>query len=204
MINGQQPPARESRGSRRRFSRLAALLAGCMALAFPEMAKGQTSAVGEYPVKAAFLFNFTKYVDWPATAFTNTAAPIIIGILGDDPFGRKLDDIISSELVKSRPLTVRRLTRMEEANSCHLLFISRSEKDRIADILAGLRGAPVVAVSEIEGFCRKGGVFNFVLTNQNIRFEINPAAAERAGLKISSKLLNLPKAIKVSEETPAQ
>jgi hypothetical protein len=147
----------------------------------------------EYQVKAVFLFNFAKFVDWPGSAFSGPDAPIVIGVVGQSPFGDSLETAIKGETVKGRKLVLRQLSDGSDLTNCHILFISRSERDRIPRLLAKLGTAPVLTVADSEGFTDRGGMINFVLQDKNIRFEIDPEAAERAGLKISARLLKLPK-----------
>jgi len=149
----------------------------------------------EYQIKAAFLFNFAQFVEWPATAFTNAEAPLCIGVLGEDPFGTALEQTVLGETVHSRKLIVRHSRRVEDLTACQLIFISKSEKGRLAEILSKLDGREALTVSEIDGFARRGGVINFYLDGNKVRFEINPAIAQREGLKMSSQLLSLGKIV---------
>lgn len=168
---------------------LAALLAF---LAEPLPAQSPVSR--EYQIKAAFLFNFAQFVEWPATAFTNTDAPLCIGVLGDDPFGGALEQTLKDETIRSHKLTVQRSRRVEDLKGCQMIFISRSEKGRMPAILSALDGM-TLTVSETEDFARRGGMINFFLDGNKVRFEINPATAQSKGLKISSQLLSLGKII---------
>ncbi len=147
--------------------------------------------VNEYQVKAAFLFNFAKFVEWPDKAFANAKSPIYIGVLGDDPFGGTLDQIVEGETVQERKLIIKRSRQVEDLKGCHLLFISKSEKARIAQILTAVDDASVVTVSEVEGFARRGGVINFFIADDKVRFEVNADTARHKGLKISSQLLRV-------------
>jgi hypothetical protein len=153
---------------------------------------GQTPSPSEYQLKAAFLYHFAQFVEWPPTAFPDPATPMVIAVLGESPFGEDLEKTISGKSINKHPLEVREIHSATEAtNSCHLLFISSSEKRRLPETLAALRGTSVLTVSETEGFTESGGMINFVLEGTKIRFRINDAAAKSAGLKISSKLLSL-------------
>jgi hypothetical protein len=145
----------------------------------------------EYDLKAAFLFNFAHFVDWPPTAFADTNAPITIGVLGEDPFGAVLDQIVEGETVKNRKLVVKRSQRVEDLKSCHVLFVSKSEKAHVTQILEALDDASILTVGEVEGFARLGGVTNFFLQGNKVRFEINAQSAKRKGLHISAQLLEL-------------
>jgi hypothetical protein len=155
-------------------------------------------APSEYDVKAAFLYNFTKFVEWPPSAFSSGGDPLQVCILGEDPFGRSLPSVLEGEEVQGRTLRLRRVTHLFDPGLCHILFVSRSERERVPAILAVVEGAPMLTVSEIDGFVDRGGVINFRLVSGKVRFEINQTAAERAGLKVSSKLLRL--AIRVVPE----
>jgi hypothetical protein len=142
----------------------------------------------EYQVKAAFLLNFTKFIDWPQTESNRSDSSFDICIVGDDPFGLALDQILEGETTQGRKLAVQRVRRPPPA-SCGVVFIGKSEKD-VNGILTGL-GPGVLTVSEGTGFLREGGIIGFVIENHRVRFDVNQVAATRAGLKISSKLLNV-------------
>jgi len=143
----------------------------------------------EYQLKAAFLFNFAQFVEWPASAFRTAQSPLIIGVLGDDPFGPYLDELVNGEKVGERPLVPRRFKRVEDIGECHILFISRSESSNLERILGRLRERSVLTVSDIEGFSRQGGMVRFVTENGKIRLRINVEAAKSCNLTISSKIL---------------
>jgi hypothetical protein len=147
----------------------------------------------EYQVKAAFLLNFTKFVEWPASAFEAADSPIAICILGEDPFGTALDQIVAGEMVDGRKLTIQRLKRAPAPKSCQVLFVSSAGQE-VPKIEPGL-GAGVLTVGEGESFLRDGGMIAFVIENRRVRFSINQAAAEKAGLKLSSKLLSVAKSV---------
>jgi hypothetical protein len=147
----------------------------------------------EYDVKAAFLYNFTKFVDWPASAFPDTNS-LKLCLLGEDPFGRSLQ-AVAGEQVGSRKLTVTRTDSLAKAGGCQVLFISRSERERLPQILAMVKESPVLTVGDTKGFVDQGVIVNFILEGSKVRFEINTDAADRAGLKVSSKLLQLAKRI---------
>jgi hypothetical protein len=144
----------------------------------------------EYQVKAAFLLNFTKFIEWPETSESS----IDICILGDDPFGTVLDRMVADEVVNGHKVTVLRTRRTPVPKSCEVLFIRRSEKEN-AKFLPEL-GPGILTVGEGEEFLRGGGMIAFVLENSRVRFDINEAVARNAGLKISSKLLNVARTVK--------
>jgi hypothetical protein len=145
----------------------------------------QSPDAGEYQVKAAFLYNFAKFVEWPPDSFSDGSAPLRICVLGQDPFGQELRDITSKKTVNGREL----------ARTCHILFIASSEKAHLNRILESLRGADLLTVGDTKGFVQRGGVINFVLEDNRVLFEVNRKAADQARLKISSKLLNVAKLV---------
>jgi hypothetical protein len=156
----------------------------------------KSAAVGEYQVKAAFLYNFTQFTDWAASAFPATNSPIIIGITGEDPFGSTIDEAVRGEVVRGRTLIVKRLRADEDLRSCHVVFISRSEKEKVPRILDQLKGSPTLTVSDLSGFAQQGGMINLLLVNKAVKLEINQAVAEAAGLQISAKLLKLARIVR--------
>jgi hypothetical protein len=143
----------------------------------------------EYQVKAVFLFNFSQFVEWPARAFPDAHTPLTIGVLGSDPFGADLDEVVQGETVNGRPLVVHRFNRIEDIGACHILFISSSEAPQLARILGSLKDRNVLTVSDGPGLERRGVMIGFVNDKNRIRLRINLQAAEAAGLKLSSKLL---------------
>lgn len=149
--------------------------------------------VSEYQVKAAFLLNFTKFVDWPPAVLPDDGSPISICILGNDPFGRALDSIIEGETVNARKLVIQRLHRAPAARTCHVLFVPKSEKD-VPHLLAGLDPG-ILTVGEGDSFLREGGMIAFVVESRRVRFDINQKKAESAALKVSSKLLSVARTV---------
>jgi hypothetical protein len=152
-------------------------------------ASAQNATSAEYRVKAVFLFNFAQFVEWPARTFRDARSPLVIGVLGDDPFGAFLDEAVAGEKIGDRPLLVRRYRRVEEIADCHILFISRSESGQLEKIIASLKGRSVLTVGDTDTFIRKGGLVRFVTENNKIRLRINVEAARASDLTISSKLL---------------
>ncbi len=156
-------------------------------------AGAQAQSATEYQVKAAYLFNFAKFIEWPASSFPDASAPLRICVLGQDPFGQQLRGITNEKTVNGRKLEVNQVTDLRQARSCHILFIASSEKASMKQILEGLGGASVLTVGDSKGFADLGGMINFVLENDRVQFEVNRKAAEQVGLKISSKLLSVAK-----------
>jgi hypothetical protein len=145
----------------------------------------------EYQVKAAFLYNFAMFVDWPREAFSDDRAALVVGVIGNDPFGGALDQAINGKNIGGRALVVRRLKWGEDLRSCHILFIGSSERRRLPQIIQSLRGSSVLTVGDMEQFNQQGGIINFILEASKVRFEINGSGANQARLRISSKLLAL-------------
>jgi len=158
-------------------------------------ARAQSPAASEYQVKAAFLYNFAKFIEWPASSFSDASAPLRICILGQDPFGADLRDIADEKSVNGRKIQVIPLADLRMARACHILFIASSEKAQLKQTLESLQGADVLTVGDTKGFVEKGGMINFVLENDRVRFEVNHKAAEQAGLKVSAKLLSIAKSV---------
>lgn len=167
----------------RRFFIVVCLLAGAATAA------AQAPRAPEYEVKAAFLYNFAKFVDWPPRAFPDPSAPLHICVLGRDPFGDTLSKLLEGKSISGRPIASRLLQSPAEARLCHILFISRSEPEFLKQALAPIRDLAVLTVGESDDFLPLGGMINFVLEQDRVRFEINLDAAERHRLKLSSKLL---------------
>lgn len=150
----------------------------------------------EYAIKAAYLYQFGRYVQWPPESFDSPQAPLIIGILGPDPFGGILDEIVRTKRLDGRPLVMRQFTSMADYSPCHILFVTAAVagEQKIAAIQKN-QGKPVLLVGETPGFAERGGTINFFVEENRIRFEINTDAARQSQLKISSKLLSLAKII---------
>jgi len=151
----------------------------------------QTLGSREYQIKAAFLYNFVKFIEWPPEAFPSTNAAINLCILGEDPFGDDLEQTMQDKIINGRAMVVQRLKAVQSLQGCHVLFVSASEQKRVTQILESLKGQSVLTVSEMERFAAIGGMINFTLQENKVRFEINVDVTERAGLKVSSKLLKL-------------
>jgi uncharacterized protein DUF4154 len=170
-------------------SPLRALVLLSAALATALLGPARAAGPGEYEVKAAFLYNFARFVEWPADP--DGDGPFVVTVLGSDPFGSVLDDTLRGKTVDDKRIVVRRVSRSEDVGRSRILFISDSEKDRLPAILKTLEKAPVLTVGEMNKFAERGGVIRFKVEQDRIRLEINVAAAERSKLKISSQLLKL-------------
>jgi len=148
----------------------------------------------EYAVKAAFIYNFAKFVEWPKESSSKEGS-FVIGILGRDPFGGALQQTVSGKTIRERKITVKQFSRIEDAIGSDILFISTSEKEGVAQILRRLDGAPVLTISDLGRFSEQGGMIEFVIDHDRVRFAINPGASAQAGLKPSSQLLKLARII---------
>lgn len=157
-------------------------------------------ALSEYQVKAAYLFNFLKFVEYPSESFADPLAPIVIGVVGEDPFGSTLPQVVIGKTVQGRDLIVHVYRTGENLRGAHILFISASERKRLPMILSGLAGSSVLTVSDAPGFLDAGGMIQFLSESGRVRFAISVNAANRAKLKFSSKLLSLAKVIGGNEK----
>ena len=158
-----------------------------------------TRAAGppEYEVKAAFLYNFAKYITWPPSP---DRKPLVIGLIGKDPFGRALDDAMRGQKAQDRPVIVRRFKKIDDITNCDLLFIASSEKSRLPHILSILGKSPVVTVADMDQFTEGGGMINLRLQQDRVNFDVNVDAFSRAGLKAGSQLLRLARVVIANEQ----
>lgn len=167
------------------------LLAAAAARAQSDAPAPGALAPTEYEVKAAFLYNFARFVEWPAETFRDAGQPFVVAVLGRDPFGPVLDQTLSGKTVLGRRIEVKRGDRVEDVRGAHIVFVSASERARVPSILKSLKGQGVLTVGDMDGFAERGGTINFVLRGNKVRFEINPANAEESRLRMSSQLLKL-------------
>lgn len=175
---------------KRPISRMWIVLWFAAVFSLAPVVRAQSASQREYEIKAAYLYNFIKYVDWPSYGDT-----ITIGVLGGNPFGPALAPL-NGKIVKGRRLVVRELDSVRDAQKCQIIFVSASERQRLQEIFETLRSARVLTVGETQGFADGGGMINFIEENNKVRFEINAGAARRTGLNISSELLKLAKLVK--------
>jgi YfiR/HmsC-like len=183
----------------RRFGILIVVLSMTLNWAPPADAQaGDASDSSEYLIKAGFIYNFAKFVDWPSTSFSQPDAPIVIGVLGTDPFGSVLDRIVADKKIGSRGFVVRRYKwgkDLKDLRDCQILFVSASEKAHTDEIVEFVKWLPILTIGETPGFAERGGVIRFTLEDNRVRFEVNVDAAHKANLNISSRLLTLAKII---------
>jgi hypothetical protein len=145
----------------------------------------------EYAIKAAFLFNFSQFVEWPESAFADAEAPFVMGILGPNPFGAALDAIVEGQHVGGRPIEVRYLTDLRGLPDCHLLFVTRAAAALTPEVAALAVQYNILTVGDVPTFARRGGMVGFVMDRNRVRFEVNLGEIRRAGLNMSSRLLRL-------------
>ena len=167
---------------------------GLVALvAFP--AKAQAGSADEYSVKAAYLYNFAKFVEWPGEA-GNPGTPLVIAVFGRDDFGAVLKQTVQGETVNGRAISVRSVSRVEDIRSCQILFFGSSDQNRLAEVLRATEGAGILTVGETDEFIQRGGVIAFVAEGNKIRFEVNLGVARRNRLTISARLLRVAKGVR--------
>ena len=154
--------------------------------------RGEENGAREYQVKAAFILNFAKFIDWPAAASTD--ASFTICTLGTDPFDEAFNSL-KGKTIKGKPVAIRHLARVEDLRECQLLFIGSSERKHLASIVKATRSSHLLTVSEVDGFCQAGGGINLVNEKSKVVFEINTKATQQAGLKVSSQLLKLARTV---------
>ena len=162
-----------------------------LALAGATPTGAQATPSVEYQVKAAFLLNFTKFIEWPPNVFHGEKTPITVCVFGYDPFGSALDEVILGKTINNREVLARRINELPDLNSCQLVFISEKEDKRLPDILNSLKGASVLVVGEGGDFAERGGSIQFYLDDNKLRFAVNVDALQRDHLNVSSKLLAL-------------
>jgi hypothetical protein len=173
------------------------MLVGALLLTVgPGMGLAESPASLEYKVKGAFLLNFAKFTKWPADELATESSPITIGIVGEDPFGATLDQLVAGETIGSRPIVVKRLKASDDLSHCQMLFVPKSTP--AIDALNHLPGQGVLTVGESDNFLDAGGVIRLLIEDKKIRFDVNTDAAQRAHLTISSQLLKLARNIKTT------
>lgn len=196
------PGHRKGRLTRRRAALLPWLAGAAIAwalVAAPGLG-AQASKPTEYQVKAAYLYNFGRFIEWPAKGAAAKRDSFAICVLGRDPFGYVLDATVARETIDGMSVVAKRILRPQEAGDCRILFISSSEEAQLKEILAGVDKTGVLTVSDTPRFSRRGGMVEFVLQDNRVRFEVNLTAAEQAGLTLSSQLLKLAVSVRKSPQ----
>lgn len=173
---------------------LVAAILGPLIAAVPAEAQNDNL---EYAIKATYLYKFTPFIEWPQSAFATPTSPFNICVLGGDPFGSTLDQVLSGHQVGDHPVKVRRLRTLEGANECHILYVGAAPAPEAAAAFAKVRGAPVLTVTE-QSLGVSGGVVQFVVKDGHVRFTIDAGAATANRVVISAKLLSLAASVKGS------
>ena len=181
--------------SRCRFLQFLAMVTGWAFFAATGLL-AQQAKPSEYQVKAAYLYNFGRFVKWPAGVAAGKGDSFPVCVLGRDPFGPILDSTLAGEALEGKPVVIRRIARPQDAADCRILFVSSTEEHHLKEILAAIDQAGVLTVSDMPGFSRRGGMIQFVVEGDRIRFEINLATAESAKLVLSSELLKVAAAVR--------
>ena len=202
-----------------RLNRLALLCVALSLVCAPAALHAEPDSIQEYQIKAAFLYNFLKFVDWPKETMPDGNEPITLGIIGKDPFGNAFEPVKDKD-VRDKKVVVKRFKsiadlkklgengkdeldrQIEAVKKCHLLFVCSSEKEYLKDIVNAVKSRPVLTVGDTEEFLQSGGIISFVMDDQKVRFEVNLTAAEHAKLKIRSQLLRLAKRVIEEKDTP--
>ena len=165
-------------------------------LAFLSPARAQNEVSSEYRVKLAFLYNFAQFVQWPADTFSDSGAPLIICVAGDNPFVGEIALSLQGRSVGGHPIELRRLRPQEDPHKCHMVFLRAAGTKTAAKIFAESRGSSTLTVGEAAGFAARGGMINLTREQDKLRFEVNIDATGETRLRISSKLLSLAKIVK--------
>ena len=188
------PPVRPMSRLVQAFWRLT-LFCGGLLLVTPCTVVADDAVSREYQIKAAFLYNFAKFVVWPDRTFASDSAPLVIGVYGSNPFGDQIRAIAKDHKINGREIQFKSVNNATEAAGVHILFIDATEDSQVAEILAELKTAPVLTIGETDKFVAAGGIIHFVPADNKMRFEINASTAEEHGLKISAQLLKLARAV---------
>ena len=183
------PPSRWGRFPRAAVCSLGACVLAAAAVLTTGLACAQSEAQSEYRVKAAFLYKFGSYVEWPDRAFPRSDSPLTIGVIGADALAEELEQIVSGRNVNGRPVQVRRLRAGESMAGLQVLFIGRADGGRLAEILSAAKGRSLLTVTESEDALQLGSVINFVVVDDKVRFDVALPPADLGSLKISSRLL---------------
>lgn len=191
----------EAKMRKRRF--LIAILASLSLAVGANAQSAGSDESSEYLIKAGFIYNFAQLVQWPDAAFPQADSPIVIGVLGSDPFGATIDNVVQGKKLNGRSLVIKRLRwgkDAKEIRECNILFISSSEKDRLDEIIQTVKWLPILTIGETPGFATRGGIINLTLEGNRVRFEVDIEAAKQANLNISSRLLALARIVPLVAE----
>jgi len=198
-VNSLRPSARWRSP---RAGTLAALVCAATALVATGASSADESRTYEYEVKAAFLYNFAKFAEWPSDAFADAKSPIVLGVFGVDPFGPTLETMLASKSAHGRPFTVRRIERVEQAAECHLVFVAGDSETATRRVLQAIGERPVLTVGESPDFISRGGLINFRVEHNRVVFEIGAERSAAAPVRLSSQLLKLARLVQAREGRP--
>ncbi len=165
------------------------------------LASDASAALSEHRLKAVFLFNFTRFVEWPPSAFAAPDSPFVIGVFGRDPFGADLDEVARGETVNGRPLLIKRVQTVQDGAACQILFIPETERANLDEILAAVTHSNTLTVSDLDGSAQRGAMIRLVTDRDKVRLRINVESARAAGLMISSKLLRASEIVTTADGT---
>lgn len=183
-------------GPRGRFLGVVFVLMGLAGMGNLGAVSANAQGPGEYQVKAAFLYNFTKFIEWPAGISRGGGDSLMVCVMGEDPFDHALEQVVKGKNLNGKAFEVRHVSNVQEARSCQVLFVGSSERRKVRSILEGLKGASVLTVGDTPGDAKQGCIIDFLIEDSKVRFEINVGAADLANLKVSSKLLSLAKVVR--------
>ena len=169
--------------------RIAATVA-MSALSFQSL-RATARPASEEEIKVAFLYNFTKFVEWPTDTFKNTTDPIVLGYMEDDAYGETIERMMDGKSSQSRPIVLKKLKDSSQLAGCHVLFLSSSERRRLPDVLGAAANKPILSVSDIAGFAQKGGIIGLTMSENRVHFCVNTKTSDAAGLKLSAQVLKL-------------
>jgi hypothetical protein len=185
--------------------RIVAVCLICVAFALPSRAQTADSPdSSEYLIKAGFIYNFANLMQWPANTFSSPDSPIVIAIVGTDTSGGILDEVLAGKKVNGRPFAVKHLKRGMDLKGCNIVFVSASETAHLDEILHLVKNLPILTIGETPSFALRGGIINFIVVDDKVRFEVNVEAAKQADISISSRLLALAKIVPQTDGSKVQ
>lgn len=176
----------------------AAMLVLAVLLNMSDSARADDEDNREYEIKAAFIYNFAQFTVWPDKAFASDDSPFVVAVVGQDPFNHALESACEGKSIAGHPMEVRHIDSLDQIEGCHLLFVPETEDDHLDDIFKVVADRPILTVGESPKFPWAGGTIRFLIEDHKMRFEVNPDAAAKAALRISSKLMSLARIFKRS------
>ena len=180
----------------RPWKRVTLVIVACCFLMNARPLRGEPNDDTSYPVKLGFLYQLTLYVQWPSGSFKSATAPLVVCVIGHDPFDSDLEEEFENHTVEKHPVVIRRAKGIDNLGSCHVVFVPAPESKQSAKVIASLQGSPVLTVGETPGFAERGGLINFTVLQNRLHFEINLDAVRQTSLTISSRVLALAKIVR--------